>query len=85
LGLPQWWVLRQHLQRASWWIPANALAWMAGMVLIFAGTSLMPEEGITATIVLVMLTILLLAGAVVGAIHGLVLIWLIKQRSFSWT
>jgi hypothetical protein len=85
LGLPQWWVLRQHLQRASWWVPANALAWMAGMVLIFAGTSLMPEEGITATIVLVMLTILLLAGAVVGAIHGLVLIWLIKQRSFSWT
>lgn len=85
LGLPQWWVLRQYVRRAGWWIPANAVAWMVGMVLVFAGTSFIPEEGITAAIVLVILTALLLVGVFVGAIHGLVLVWLLNQRSYSWT
>lgn len=35
LALPQWWVLRRHVLRALWWLPANALAWAAGMPIVF--------------------------------------------------
>ena len=31
LGLAQWWVLRQYTRAASWWITANAAAWMVGL------------------------------------------------------
>ena len=37
LGAPQWWVLRRWVDKAIWWIPANAVAWAGGMVAIFVG------------------------------------------------
>ncbi|UCH59689.1 MAG: hypothetical protein JSV61_15940, partial [Anaerolineales bacterium] len=37
LSLAQWLVLRKHIQRAGWWMPANMLAWLAGMPIIFWG------------------------------------------------
>jgi hypothetical protein len=79
LGLPQWWVLRRHLHYAAWWIPANAVAWALGMVAIFVGTSFIPESGLTAGVVLIILLSLATAGALVGAVHGWVLIWLLKE------
>lgn len=78
LGLPQWWVLRRHVRHAAWWIPANALAWALGMVVIFIGVGLVPVGGITATVVLIVLGTLGIAGAVVGAVHGIVLVWLLR-------
>lgn len=84
LALPQWLVLRRYVENAFWWIPANALAWMVGMVLVFVGINLVPAEGITATVILGVAITLLLAGICVGAIHGLALIWLLKQRRKSW-
>jgi hypothetical protein len=30
LGLMQWLVLQRHVSRAYWWIPANAVGWVAG-------------------------------------------------------
>lgn len=27
VGLPQWWVLRQQVRHAAWWILANGIAW----------------------------------------------------------
>ena len=79
LGLPQWWVLRRHLHYAAWWIPANAVAWALGMVAIFVGTSFIPESDLTIGVVLIILLSLATAGAMVGAVHGWVLIWLLKE------
>jgi hypothetical protein len=84
LALPQWWVLRRYVEHAFWWILANSFAWMVGMVLVFVGASMIPEEGITTIVFLGLLTSLLLAGISVGAIHGLALIQLLKQRRNTW-
>ena len=80
LGLPQWWVLRRHLRHAVWWVPANAVAWAIGMIAIFVGVSFVPESGLTFGAVLVVLLSLATAGALVGAVHGWVLIWLLKEN-----
>ena len=83
LGLPQWLVLRHHLPKAGWWVLANALAWMVGMVIVFVGTNFIPPEGISPTVAFVLLLFLFVAGAAVGAIHGLVLVWLLHLRSVA--
>ena len=84
LGIPQWLVLRRHARRALWWVPANAAAWAAGMPLVFVGASAPPPGGV-ADIAAVALLTAAIAGAVVGAIHGLALIWLAPppDRSIS--
>ena len=79
LGAPQWLALRPHLPKAGWWVLANALAWMLGMVVVFVGTSFIPAQGMTWPVVLVLLLFMVAAGALVGAVHGLVLIWLLHQ------
>ncbi len=83
LGVPQWLVLRRHLPKAGWWVLANALAWMVGMVVVFGGINFIPSGGSTITIPLMLLLFLFVAGAAVGAVHGLVLIWLLHMRSLS--
>lgn len=80
LGAPQWWVLRRFVRDAWWWVPAQSAAWAAGMVAIFVGVSMIPAEGgVTAVIVLIVLGSLAVAGALVGAIHGVVLVWLLRR------
>ncbi|HJQ65800.1 MAG TPA: hypothetical protein VJ816_05465 [Gemmatimonadales bacterium] len=82
LGIPQMLVLRWSVPRASRWVLANALAWMVGMPLVFLGAGAVPD----ATSAVVAMTILgltcLTAGIVVGAVHGLFLIWLLADPSF---
>lgn len=70
LGVAQWIVLRAHIRRASLWIAANAIAWTAGMPLIFLAAGI-PEPH-TSAIVIAALVLLSAgaAGAVVGAIEG---------------
>jgi hypothetical protein len=34
LGTIEWFVLRRYFRRAAWWIPANAVAWGVGVLLI---------------------------------------------------
>jgi hypothetical protein len=80
LGAAQWLALRRHVPKAGWWVPANALAWMLGMVVVFLGTSFIPAAGITVPVALMLLLFVVAAGAVVGAIHGLVLISLLRLR-----
>ncbi|NJN55509.1 MAG: hypothetical protein HC804_12590 [Anaerolineae bacterium] len=79
LALPQWTVLRHYVKSAGWWIPANSLAWAGGMIIVFMGTSLIPPEGITPGIALLLLVTLAVAGAVVGAVHGLALVWFLRS------
>lgn len=76
LGGAQWWVLRRHIAHAGWWVPANSLAWMAGMVIIFATMGSIPVDGAWPQIGVIAATGLGLAGAAVGAIHGSALVYL---------
>lgn len=70
LGVAQWVVLRNHVKRAGIWIGANALAWTAGMPLIFLAAGLpSPHTSALAIGAFVMITVAV-AGAVVGAIEG---------------
>ena len=78
LGTPQWLVLRRHLRRAALWIPANALAWAPGMILAFVAADFLFSAGTGMTTMLLAVATLAVIGAVVGAIHGLALIWMLR-------
>lgn len=80
LAAAQWWVLRHFVPRAAWWILAHACAWAVGMVIVFLGMSYVPESGITAGAVVIIVAFITFAGAAVGAIHGFALIWLLRER-----
>jgi hypothetical protein len=74
LSFAQWLALRKQVARAGWWIPANMLAWMVGMPVIFWGIDAAQKGGPTWQALLLMVGVLGLAGALVGAIHGLCLV-----------
>jgi hypothetical protein len=79
LAIFQWRVLRRHLAGAAWWVPANALAWAAGMPLVFLVAGGVPEGLSTVGVVALVAGTLLATGAVVGAIHGAVLVHLLRR------
>jgi len=83
LALPQWFVLRRHVAHAGWWIPANAAAWGLGMPVIFMGMGFIPAGAVTLTALVIVLLSLALAGAVVGMVHGAVLLWLLKRQAVN--
>jgi hypothetical protein len=76
LSLPQWFVLRRHLCRSGVWLPANSLAWSVGMPVIFFGASSVPDGAGFSIVVVMILVTVTAAGVLVGAIHGLALVWL---------
>ena len=78
LSFAQWLVLRHKVRGASIWIPANMLAWMVGMPLIFWGIDTAQKLGGMSWLILFMAGVLLLTGLVVGAIHGAFLVRLAK-------
>lgn len=83
LGVPQWRVLRHHAKQAWVWIPANCAAWAAGMTIIFIAIDLAQVLGSTSPWMLVPALVagLFLAGAAVGAVHGVALVWLTNRRT----
>jgi hypothetical protein len=78
LAAPQWRVLRQYVRRAAWWLIANMLAWACGMPIIFHRAGGVPEGATVAHILTTMLITIALAGGVVGAVHGIVLVILVR-------
>ena len=44
IGAAQAVVLRQHVHHAGRWVAANALAWLAGLPVVFAAFALAPED-----------------------------------------
>ena len=70
VGMAQWRVLRHHVERAGRWIPANSIAWMLGMPVIFLGIDIASSMDSLVATVAVILSALSITGAVVGAIHG---------------
>jgi hypothetical protein len=81
LGGAQWLALRHHVPRAGWWVLANALAWTAGMAVIFAATGIAQESTPVAVVAIAWAVSGVLAGVVVAAIHGLVLVWLLRANA----
>jgi hypothetical protein len=81
LGLSQWLALRRFVARAALWMPANALAWAVGMVVIFVGVDLATSGGYGPSTVAILGVTLFCAGAAVGAVHGLALVWLLRTAS----
>jgi hypothetical protein len=79
LSFAQWLVLRGKVRHAGWWIPANMLAWIVGTPVIFWGIDAAQRAGSLSRTLLLLAGCLLLAGAVVGAIHGAFLVWLARQ------
>jgi hypothetical protein len=70
LSFAQWLAMRGKVRRAGLWIPANMLAWLFGMPVIFWGIDLAFKMTVLWQSVLVVAGALLLAGAIVGTIHG---------------
>ena len=79
LSFAQWLAMRGKVRRAGLWIPANMLAWFFGMPVIFWGIDLAFKMSALWQSVLLMAGTLLLASAVVGAIHGRFLASLAKE------
>ena len=79
LALPQWRALRRAAENAWVWLPANSAAWALGMPVIFAAVDRAYGAGTTWGAIVVMALALALTGAVVGAVHGLALVWLASR------
>jgi hypothetical protein len=81
LGLPQWAVLRRWAPRGWRWIAANSAAWALGMPIIFLVAGGLPSGLPVAAIAVIVLATLALAGAVLGAVHGAVLVRMVAPTS----
>jgi hypothetical protein len=79
VGLAQWLVLRRHVYHAKWWLLANAAAWAVGMPVVFAGAGAAPTGGFSLSFGVIAIAVIASAGAVVGAIHGIALVWLLHS------
>ena len=78
LSFAQWRALRNRVLHAGWWVPANMLAWSAGMPIIFWGIDAAQKGQPLPQMILLLASCLLLSGAVVGGIHGAVLVRLVR-------
>ncbi|MEZ4710217.1 MAG: hypothetical protein R3A44_23640 [Caldilineaceae bacterium] len=74
LSFAQWWVVRGKVDRAAWWMPANMLAWLVGMPIIFWAIDAAQKGQPPLQAGLLLAAALLVTGAVVGAIHGAFLV-----------
>lgn len=81
LAFFQWRALRRHFYKAGWWVPANSLAWAVGMPLIFLGMDYAFSLQTPAAMILAFLGTLALTGALVGAIHGVALLWIASAKN----
>jgi hypothetical protein len=81
LSFAQWLVLRGKVSRSGSWIPANMLAWALGMPIIFQAMDWAFRMLALWQSLLVIAAMLLLAGAVVGFIHGRFLVRMVPQQN----
>jgi hypothetical protein len=77
--------MRKKVARASLWIPANILAWLVGMPIIFWGIDTAQRLSGSVSVILFIAGVLLLTGLVVGAIHGAFLVRLAEHEKISAT
>lgn len=81
LGVAQWFVLRRYLPRASRWIWATALAWLAGLAVFTAFTSPLWQPGQSSALVFLIGVVGgLLMAAAMAAVTGAFLIRILRPR-----
>ncbi len=81
IGTAQSLVLRNHVRRAWRWIPANALAWCAGLIVAVSFMSvLLTEDTTLAEGVAIGAAAGVLMGAVVAAVTGWFLVRILEAR-----
>jgi len=80
LSFAQWRVLRRQGPGALWWLPANAFAWAIGMPWIFWLVGVTVGEHNTPTAYVLFVAGLGVAGALVGAVHGAVLVRVLAPK-----
>ena len=81
VGILQWLVLRQHLSRAGWWVLASTVGFPVGAavyVAVFQAVNLALGGDLSAAFIERAMGFAV-AGAVVGAITGTALVWLLRQ------
>ena len=83
LAWPQWRVLRRAVAKAGWWIPANSAAWFFGMPIIFWAMDTAFNSGSLLIGISIIAASLAVTGAVVGAVHGIVLVWLSTKKNIG--
>lgn len=80
LGMAQWLVLKPHVHKGIWWVVANAVAWGLGLLVALMGATLAKLGEFTIETALIQIATGATTGVVVGAITGIVLVWLLKPR-----
>jgi hypothetical protein len=84
LGVAQWWILRQQVARAGWWIVANALGWglglLGGFIVVVLGFVLEPTLALPGGMFMGGAIGGAIAGAIGGTISGGVLLWLLRRQ-----
>jgi hypothetical protein len=78
IGFAQYQVLRHHRPHARWWIAATALAWLCGLVVVFAGIALIPDNASPLQIALLSSLAGLGMGTVAAGVSGVALVWLLR-------
>jgi len=73
-------VLRRHLPGVWRWVAGNALAWALAMPVVFLSAGGLPEGASPLALAARVLLTIGLAGAIVGAVHGGVLMKMLRQR-----
>ncbi len=80
IGFAQWLVLRRHVRKAGQWVLANAIAWLAGLIVPFVGIALVPDGSPVAAYVAAGIASGVLMGTVVGMVTGIALLRLLEQH-----
>lgn len=82
LAAPQWLSLRKAVPGKAWlWLPANAAAWALGMPAIFLGAQANEVTSNPFAIAACVALAIFIAGALVGAVHGRVLLCLVGDAA----
>jgi hypothetical protein len=79
IGTAQWLVLRRYVSNAGWWVPANAGAWLLGVGVVFAASSILTEDTQAAVIGLVAVLSGVAMAAIVAVVTGATLVWLVAE------
>jgi len=69
IGIPQWWILRQHFRQAGLWIFGTAIGFQCLLWIIINPSHSLTEFVVQGTIF----------GALAMTIPGVVLVWLVRQ------
>jgi len=82
-GVMQYRILRRHVRRSGWWVPASAIGWGLGVIGFGISSVLAMKNGMSRSlpvhIVRDLAVPLIMASVFYGIVTGWTLIWLLRQ------